>query len=133
MSEGALCAQAGLTNQAAPETPPTVAQGPDLFFFRGLDGPDGQRLRETLLGPHLDFVETHWKRIRLAAPILGPDGGLIGSMFIVQGDSLEEARAFLNAEPYVAAGVYREIEAQVVRAALGTWIGGKIWNDGEYR
>ena len=132
MSEGALCAQAGLNNQTLPEKPPTVPHGNDLFFFKGMDGPEAPRLRERLLGAHLDFVEAHWKRIRLAAPILGPDG-LIGSMFILQGESLAEARAFLDAEPYVAAGVYREIEAQTIRAALGTWIGGKIWNDGEYR
>lgn len=132
MSEGALCAQGGLTNQALPDKPPTVAAGSDLFFFRGLDGPDGPRLRETLMGAHLDFVETHWRRIRLAAPILGTDG-LIGSIFVLEGASLEEARTFLSAEPYVAAGVYRAIEALTIRAALGTWIGGKIWDDGEYR
>jgi uncharacterized protein YciI len=133
LSEGALCAQAGLNNQTLPQTPPTVPHGGDLFFVRGMDGPDARRLRAELMGAHLDFVETHWKRIRLAAPVLGADGGLIGSMFILQGESLAEARAFLDAEPYVAAGVYARIEAQTIRAALGTWIGGKIWTDGDYR
>lgn len=54
-------------------------------------------------------------RLVLAGPYPAIDGedpgpaGFTGSLIVAEFDSLEEARTWANADPYVDAGVYREV------------------------
>ena len=47
----------------------------------------------------------------------GP-AGFLGSLVVARFDSLEEARAWAEADPYVAAGVYEEVEVSPFRRVL---------------
>ena len=55
-------------------------------------------------------------RLKLAGPIPAVDGedsdqaGFSGSLLVVQFPSLAEASAWADADPYIAAGVYRSVE-----------------------
>lgn len=55
-------------------------------------------------------------RLLLAGPrpaIDSPDpgpAGFLGSLVVARFDSLEEAREWANADPYIAAGVYERVE-----------------------
>lgn len=55
-------------------------------------------------------------RLKLAGPMPAIDGedpgeaGFSGSLLVVQFPSLTEARAWADADPYIAAGVYRSVE-----------------------
>jgi hypothetical protein len=108
---------------------PTVPRGAPVFVFRGVDGPSAAALRSAHLAAHLEFVEENFTRFALAGPILDTNGAMIGSLLIVHAESLEGAWTLIRGEPYVMAGVYAVLEADTVRLAAGTLMGGRIWDD----
>jgi uncharacterized protein YciI len=46
------------------------------------------------------------------------DAGFTGSLVIAEFDSLEAAQAWADADPYVAAGVYRQVTVKPFKAVL---------------
>ena len=46
------------------------------------------------------------------------DAGFSGSLIIAEFDSLEQAKAWANDDPYVAAGVYRQVTVKPFRKVL---------------
>ena len=48
----------------------------------------------------------------------GP-AGFTGSMLVVEFDSLEEARAWADADPYLAAGVYESVDIYPFKRVFG--------------
>ncbi len=63
-------------------------------------------------------------RILIAGPhpaIDSPDpgpAGFTGSLVVVEFDSLEDAQAWADADPYIAAGVYREVTVKPFNPVL---------------
>lgn len=63
-------------------------------------------------------------RLLVAGPhpaIDSPDpgeAGFSGSLVVAEFDSLEEARAWADADPYMAAGVYRKVTVKPFKAVL---------------
>lgn len=63
-------------------------------------------------------------RLLLAGPFPAVDAedpgesGFIGSLIIAEFDSLEDARAWADADPYVAAGAYGHVEVKPFRRVL---------------
>lgn len=63
-------------------------------------------------------------RLLLAGPIPAIDAedpgpaGFVGSVIIAEFDSLEDARAWADADPYVAAGVYAQMSVEPFRKVL---------------
>ncbi len=63
-------------------------------------------------------------RLLLAGPFPGADtenpgdAGFRGSLIVAEFDSLEDARAWADADPYVAAGVYKDVEVQPFKRVL---------------
>jgi uncharacterized protein YciI len=51
----------------------------------------------------------------------------VGSVFLVLAANEEEARAFMNGDPYMTAGIYARVTYQVFTPAIGRALGGKIW------
>jgi uncharacterized protein len=98
-----------------------------LFFVHAIDGANGPALRREYLRAHLDYVELHLHRYRIAGPLLSDGGAMNASVLIVAATSLADARALMDGDPYVASGLYRELVITPFRAAAGTWIGGKSW------
>jgi len=54
---------------------------------------------------------------RPSTPRPGP-AGYTGSLIVAEFDSLEEARTWAQADPYVAAGVYAAVDVQPFRKVL---------------
>ena len=46
------------------------------------------------------------------------DAGFTGSLVVAEFDSLEDARRWADADPYVAAGVYRQVTVKPFRKVL---------------
>lgn len=82
--------------------------------------------RERELEAHLAHVEAHIERYAVAGP-LKRRGETVGSLLVVRADNAEAARAFLEADPYFAAGVWRSVEIEELRAIAGDWVGGAAW------
>jgi len=79
-----------------------------LFAIIGTDGPRGQALRPTHRAAHLARLETLDREGRLV--LAGPFGDGSGSLIVIEADSLDDARAFAEADPYVTGGVFAAID-----------------------
>lgn len=71
------------------------------------DKPGSVDLRMKTRETHLTYLRAAGKRLMTAGPILTDDGKTpIGSMLIIEADSLEEAREFAANDPYAKAGLF---------------------------
>ncbi|HTN42964.1 MAG TPA: YciI family protein [Nitrospiria bacterium] len=80
------------------------------FVIIGMDGPEGQSKRKTLRPVHLDRL----KRLESDGKLIlaGPFSDRSGSLIIIEADSIEEARAFIQKDPYVEQGVFEKVEVR---------------------
>ena len=91
-----------------------------LYCIIGTDHPGSLPLRKQARPAHLQRLETlrDQGRLILAGPnpaIDSPDpgeAGFSGSLIVAEFESLEAARAWADADPYVAAGVYAEVSVK---------------------
>ncbi len=116
-----------------PEIPPYVSRlEKTCFLVICRDGPDSAPPRATHLKGHLDHVEKYWTRYITAGPIREPGGdALVGSVFLVLADSLEDAKALMAGDPYITSGMYETITYNEFSNSIGQYIGGKIWESAE--
>ncbi len=97
-----------------------------LYAIEGLDVPDSLERRKSVRPEHLARLEAlrDTGRLVLAGPfpaIDSPDpgaSGFSGSLIIAEFPSLAEARAWADADPYVGAGVYREVTVRPFKRVL---------------
>jgi uncharacterized protein len=97
-----------------------------LYFIMGNDAPDSLEKRRASRPAHiarLDALKDEGRLI-LAGPfpaIDSPDpgpAGFSGSLIVAEFASLEDARAWAEADPYVAAGVYASVLVKPFNKAL---------------
>ena len=79
-----------------------------IFAIIGYDGPDGQEKRKLHRQAHLDRM-TVLDRARQVL-LAGPFTDKAGSLFVIDMPSLEEARAFVESDPYVTKGIFARYE-----------------------
>lgn len=90
-----------------------------LVVLHCLDREDGGEIRQANRPAHLEFARAR-SEIRLAGPLLSGDGErMIGSLFVLEVDDLDAARAFNAADPYTRAGLFARVEVHPFRALLG--------------
>lgn len=91
-----------------------------LFVLICPDKPDALPRRLEARPAHLAYVASFGARVRLAGPMLGADGATpAGSLFILDMDTVEDARAFNAGDPYVAADVFGTVSLHPFRAVAG--------------
>ncbi|MEN1928260.1 YciI family protein [Luteimonas sp. MJ250] len=96
------------------------------YAIEGRDGADVLDRRAAAREAHLARLHTlrDEGRLLLAGPCPAIDSedpgpaGFSGSIVIAGFESLEEARAWADADPYVAAGVYKSVEVRPFRRVL---------------
>ncbi|RMG28920.1 MAG: YciI family protein [Gammaproteobacteria bacterium] len=89
-----------------------------LYAILARDASDTLAQRRAARPQHLARLETLQRegRLVLAGPLPAVDSpdpgpaGFRGSLIVAEFASLEEARAWADADPYVAAGVYAQVE-----------------------
>ena len=97
-----------------------------LYAIVGLDVPDSLDRRLGVRPEHLARLEAlrDTGRLVLAGPfpaIDSPDpgsSGFSGSLIVAEFPSLEAAQAWADADPYVGAGVYREVTVRPFKRVL---------------
>jgi len=68
------------------------------------------------------------ERIALAGPLYSEEGGeMIGSLYLFRTSDLDEARRWLESDPYFKAGFWSRIEFRPFLPAAGDLIGGTVW------
>jgi uncharacterized protein YciI len=96
------------------------------YAIRALDHPDSLAARLAARPAHLDRLAQlrDAGRLLLAGPFPAIDSedpgpaGFSGSLIIAEFTDLAEARAWADADPFVAAGVYREVDVRPFRKTL---------------
>ena len=96
------------------------------YAILGIDNNDSLAARRKARPEHLARLEAlrDAGRLRLAGPLPAIDAedpgpaGFFGSLIVAEFDSLESARAWTDADPYVAAGVYARVEVWPFRHVL---------------
>lgn len=73
------------------------------------DNPQGKELRPSLRDKHLAHLATVQDKILTAGPKLNANNEPIGSLLIIDFDSLDEARRFASHDPYHKGGVFETV------------------------
>ncbi len=97
-----------------------------LYCIIGTDNPDSLEQRLAARPAHLERLKTLQEegRLILAGPFPAIDAedpgpaGFTGSLIVAKFESLDAARQWADADPYVAAGVYRQVSVQPFRKVL---------------
>ncbi|HQV71721.1 MAG: YciI family protein [Dokdonella sp.] len=96
------------------------------YAITGHDNPGTAGLRSTNRAAHLARLhELHERgKLFLAGPFPTIDSedpgpaGYTGSLIVAEFDDIAAARLWADADPYLAAGVYREVEIRPLRKVL---------------
>jgi len=91
-----------------------------LYAIVGHDGPDALPRRRAQRPAHLERIRALLDagRLLLAGPLPAIDSpdpgpaGFAGSLIVAEFASLEDARAWIAADPYVTAGVFGSVDVQ---------------------
>lgn len=105
-----------------------------VYLVQATDHEDGrsETLRFDFLEAHLHYVEKNCERYLICGPQWPPGTEKItGSFFLVHADTGEQARAVVEGDPYVSAGVYANMTVNQISPAAGRLLGGVIWEDAE--
>jgi uncharacterized protein YciI len=90
------------------------------FLLTCLDKPGALEIRLANRPAHIDWLKSHGDKVLMAGPLLGEDGeSMIGSVLIIEAESLEALQAWQAADPYAAAGLFYETSARPMKWALG--------------
>ena len=88
-----------------------------LYAIIGEDVPESLKKRLSVRPAHLERLQTLQKagKLVLAGPNPAVDSndsgsaGFTGSLIVAEFDTLQQAQAWADADPYVAAGVYAQV------------------------
>lgn len=83
--------------------------------------------RQALLAAHLAHVESVLAQIFVAGPLIDDDGGVAGSLLILDVADVAAARALMALDPYSHGGIWDRVEYHPFKAVAGSWVGGKTW------
>jgi uncharacterized protein YciI len=95
------------------------------FLVVARDGADDdaierrKRVRPTHLEAIAPFVDAG--NVLVGGAMLSEDGEMIGSMLLMDFPDRTALDAWLEADPYVTGGVWREIDVRPFRTAVGAW------------
>ena len=78
------------------------------FVILGFDGPDGEAKRKVHRPAHLANLEPLVRQGRVV--LAGPLTDKTGSLIVIEAESLAEAQAFADTDPYTVQGVFARVE-----------------------
>ena len=87
--------------------------------------PDAPTRRQEVREEHLERVQPAVGSgfVRLGGALLNNDGTMIGSAMLLEADSEEEVRAFINQDVYTTGGVWQSYEVYPFKRAVGVSLG----------
>jgi len=82
------------------------------------DKPNALQRRLDVRPDHLKHLESLGDRLVLAGPFLDEQGNMVGSIVVVEADSLAEAEAALREDPFVLNGVFDSMTIKPFRIGI---------------
>ncbi len=99
-----------------------------LFQFFCTDNTtNAESLRQEYLLSHLQWVESNMATIRVAGPRLDEESRIVGSLYIIEAETKQQALQLLESDPYHQADIWQRVTCTEFKAYAGTWVGGKNW------
>jgi uncharacterized protein len=77
------------------------------FVILGKDGPEGAQKRPLYREAHLQRLEAWSQQGKVI--LAGPLTDKLGSLIVVEAESLEEVQAFVQNDPYTLHGVFQDV------------------------
>ena len=100
----------------------------NLYVIVCRDVDESKAGRMDKLTEHLAHVKSVVNRIKIAAPLRDDDElEFTGSLLVLTAMSIEDAQSFIEADPYFAANIWRDITIDKLGTAAGDWVGGIPW------
>jgi uncharacterized protein len=91
-----------------------------LWTISCVDKPNTAPIREKVLQPHRDYLQSQKRILVLAGATQNDDGTqAIGSLFVVNVGSRAEAKAFSDGDPFTQNGVFASVT--ITRMRKGQW------------
>ena len=91
-----------------------------LYCFHCLDDEThGAERRSANRPAHLEWAGTLGERIRMAGPLMSEDGRMMGSLFLIEAESLDAAKELGQQDPYAKAGLFADVQINEVKWLLG--------------
>lgn len=86
---------------------------------------DNAPIRSPLLDEHMTHIGAYIDRIKLAGPIMRPDGeSQAGGVLLLEADSEQEVRAIIEADPYYKAGLWPVVRIHAFKEIINAWQNG---------
>lgn len=89
-----------------------------LFALICTDKPDSQALRQATRTAHLAYLEETAVTVH-AGPFLDPQGGMTGSLVVVDLPDRAAAGAWAENDPYSKAGLFAEVRIEEWKKVIG--------------
>jgi uncharacterized protein YciI len=91
------------------------------FMVYALDKPNKETARLTARDAHRARLRERDYPIRLliGGLLLDDDGGMVGTMLVVEAESMDLVRRFVDQDPYVCADVYASVAIHLFKWGLG--------------
>ncbi len=89
-----------------------------LFVISWRDKPNSLDVRMAAREAHLAYAHGQEDRVKLGGPYLDEAGQMCGSLIIYEAETLEEAQAFHDKDPYKLAGLFESSTITPWRATL---------------
>jgi len=91
-----------------------------LFCLHCLDNEtDGAARRAEARPAHLQWAAGLGQVVRMAGPLLDSQGRMVGSVFLIEAESLAAVTALNAEDPYSKAGVFGRVTINETRWAIG--------------
>jgi len=90
-----------------------------LYVLMCFDKPGALDLRLATREAHFAYVRGHSTKMRLGGPFLNEAGDMVGSLIFIEAESLAQAQAFNDEDPYTKAGVFERVEIRPWKATFG--------------
>ena len=88
------------------------------YFIEVRDKPDCKHIRENSLTEHLNYLDENVSIILAAGGLLNDEGTIaVGGFYILDVESREDAENFVNADPFVIAGLFDVVQIRRWRKA----------------
>mgnify|MGYP001770179518 FL=1 len=89
------------------------------FVLLCTDKPHHAEMRMAVRPDHLTYLMDFSESVKAAGPFLDDQGGMVGSMLIINVDDRAQAEQFAAGDPYAKAGLFSRVEIRPWKWVIG--------------
>ena len=91
------------------------------FALIAYDRPGSAHRRTEMRPEHLKHLETLGEALKLAGPFLDDSGNMIGSIMVIEAESLEAARAIFARDPFMQNDLFDSVTIKPWRLTINNF------------